>query len=37
MVTLAGISAGAGAVGLHMLSPGSNGLFKNGIMQVRRQ
>ncbi|PIK53162.1 putative acetylcholinesterase [Apostichopus japonicus] len=33
MVTLAGISAGAGAVGLHMLSPGSNGLFKNGIMQ----
>ncbi|KAJ8032073.1 Acetylcholinesterase [Holothuria leucospilota] len=32
-VTLAGFSAGSSSVGLHTLSPGSKGLFRNAIMQ----
>ena len=34
MVTIMGESAGAGSVGLHMLSPLSEGLFHQAIMEV---
>ncbi|KAJ8032239.1 Acetylcholinesterase [Holothuria leucospilota] len=32
-VTIAGVSAGSASVGFHMLSPGSQGLFQNAIME----
>ena len=35
-VAIFGESAGGGSVGLQMVSPGSNGLFRGAIMQVHQ-